>query len=161
MEDAESRGYEVLGPDTPTHVPTDPRHRADILDIVLNHIYSMGTQHLSNLITITYVAPTWQRLETVAPQPRLSTSDCLVDTKSLETYLLSSPSKGHKAPRTGSCPHLQPKTVEENSMTPITTPPLQFDWSKINPYRGDASRDVSEPRRLRTERTGARDGDLP
>ncbi|GBP88676.1 hypothetical protein EVAR_21781_1 [Eumeta japonica] len=34
VEDTESQDYEVLGPNTPTHVPTDPRHRADILDIV-------------------------------------------------------------------------------------------------------------------------------
>ncbi|GBP35814.1 hypothetical protein EVAR_27734_1 [Eumeta japonica] len=43
MEDAESRGYKVptcsmfIHPETPTHVPTDPRHRADVLDIVLSH----------------------------------------------------------------------------------------------------------------------------
>ncbi|GBP47280.1 hypothetical protein EVAR_38044_1 [Eumeta japonica] len=32
MEDAELQGYEVLGPDTPTHVPADIRHRPDVLD---------------------------------------------------------------------------------------------------------------------------------
>ncbi|GBP37692.1 hypothetical protein EVAR_23741_1 [Eumeta japonica] len=37
MEDAERQGYEVLGPDTPTHVPTDIRHRPDVLDIVIGH----------------------------------------------------------------------------------------------------------------------------
>ncbi|GBP30303.1 hypothetical protein EVAR_27917_1 [Eumeta japonica] len=36
MENAECQGYEVLGPDTPTHVPTDLGYRADILEIVLS-----------------------------------------------------------------------------------------------------------------------------
>ncbi|GBP63546.1 Probable RNA-directed DNA polymerase from transposon BS [Eumeta japonica] len=50
-----SRGYKVLGPDIPTHVPTDSRHRADVLDIILIHvevIYDMVTQHLPILATV-------------------------------------------------------------------------------------------------------------
>ncbi|GBP39725.1 hypothetical protein EVAR_23050_1 [Eumeta japonica] len=34
-ENPERQGYEVLGPDTTTHVATDPHHRPDVLDIVL------------------------------------------------------------------------------------------------------------------------------
>ncbi|GBP20219.1 Probable RNA-directed DNA polymerase from transposon BS [Eumeta japonica] len=62
MEDAERQGYEVLGPDTPTHVPTDMRHRPDVLDIVLGHnirrsmrvevVYGMDRQHLPILVTV-------------------------------------------------------------------------------------------------------------
>ncbi|GBP42180.1 Probable RNA-directed DNA polymerase from transposon BS [Eumeta japonica] len=62
MEDAERQGYEVLGPDTPTHVPTDIRHRPDVLDIVIGHkirrpmhvevMYGMDTQHLPILVTV-------------------------------------------------------------------------------------------------------------
>ncbi|GBP34307.1 RNA-directed DNA polymerase from mobile element jockey [Eumeta japonica] len=37
LQDAEDYGYEVLGPVTPSHVPTDPRFGADVLDIVLCH----------------------------------------------------------------------------------------------------------------------------
>ncbi|GBP33314.1 Probable RNA-directed DNA polymerase from transposon X-element [Eumeta japonica] len=53
---------EVLGPDTPTHVPTDIRHRPDVLDIVTGHkirrsmhvevMYGMDTQHLPILVTV-------------------------------------------------------------------------------------------------------------
>ncbi|GBP53954.1 RNA-directed DNA polymerase from mobile element jockey [Eumeta japonica] len=56
MEDAERQGYEVLGLDTPTHVPTDIRYRPDVLDIVIGHkirrpmdvevMYGIDTQHL-------------------------------------------------------------------------------------------------------------------
>ncbi|CAG4998797.1 unnamed protein product [Parnassius apollo] len=35
-EDAERYSYDVLGPEEPTHVPTDPRKRPDVLDIVLS-----------------------------------------------------------------------------------------------------------------------------
>ncbi|GBP40344.1 Probable RNA-directed DNA polymerase from transposon X-element [Eumeta japonica] len=89
MEDAKSREYEVLGPDTPTHVPKDPRHRADILDIVQNHklgwptyvevIYSMDTQHLPILITVRIGArhslslPTRQRVDWAVFQKSLET----------------------------------------------------------------------------------------
>ncbi|GBP21510.1 RNA-directed DNA polymerase from mobile element jockey [Eumeta japonica] len=62
MEDAQRQGYEVLGPDTPTHVPTDIRHRPDVLDIVIGHkirrpmhvkvMYGMDTQHLPILVTV-------------------------------------------------------------------------------------------------------------
>ncbi|GBP31069.1 Probable RNA-directed DNA polymerase from transposon X-element [Eumeta japonica] len=62
MEDAECQGYEVLGPDTPTHVPTDIRHRPDVLDIVIGHkirrlmhveiMYGMDMQHLPILVTV-------------------------------------------------------------------------------------------------------------
>ncbi|GBP82095.1 hypothetical protein EVAR_89434_1 [Eumeta japonica] len=37
MEDAERHGYEMLDPDTPTHMPTDVRHRLDVLNTVLGH----------------------------------------------------------------------------------------------------------------------------
>ncbi|GBP76204.1 Probable RNA-directed DNA polymerase from transposon X-element [Eumeta japonica] len=67
MEDAERQGYEVLGPDTPTHVPTDIRHRPDVLDIVIGHkirrsmhvevMYGMDTQHLPILVTVGDTAP--------------------------------------------------------------------------------------------------------
>ncbi|GBP28749.1 Probable RNA-directed DNA polymerase from transposon BS [Eumeta japonica] len=62
LQDAEDYGYEVLGPDTPSHVPTDPRFGADVLDIVLCHrlpfpihveeLYGTDTQHLPILITL-------------------------------------------------------------------------------------------------------------
>ncbi|GBP32757.1 hypothetical protein EVAR_18910_1 [Eumeta japonica] len=62
MKDAKSQGYEVLGPDTPTHVPTNPHRLADVFNIILSHkvgwpvhvevIYDMDTQHLSILITV-------------------------------------------------------------------------------------------------------------
>ncbi|GBP12042.1 RNA-directed DNA polymerase from mobile element jockey [Eumeta japonica] len=29
LQDSEQHGYEVIGPDTPSHIPTDPRFRAD------------------------------------------------------------------------------------------------------------------------------------
>ncbi|GBP53891.1 hypothetical protein EVAR_96569_1 [Eumeta japonica] len=62
MEDAERHGYEALGPDTFTHVPTDMRHRPDVLDIVIGHkirrpmhvefVSSMDTHHLLILVTV-------------------------------------------------------------------------------------------------------------
>ncbi|GBP53949.1 Probable RNA-directed DNA polymerase from transposon BS [Eumeta japonica] len=62
LQDAEDYGYDILGPDTPSHVPTDPRFGADVLDIVLYHrlpfpihvkvLYDMDTQHLPILITL-------------------------------------------------------------------------------------------------------------
>ncbi|GBP67644.1 RNA-directed DNA polymerase from mobile element jockey [Eumeta japonica] len=62
LQDAEDYGYEVLGPDTPSHVPTDPRFGADVLDIVLCHrlpfpihvevLYGADTKHLPILITL-------------------------------------------------------------------------------------------------------------
>ncbi|GBP81490.1 Probable RNA-directed DNA polymerase from transposon BS [Eumeta japonica] len=61
MEDAERQGYEVLGLIHP-HVPTDIRHRPDVLDIVISHkirrpmhvevMYGMDTQHLPILVTV-------------------------------------------------------------------------------------------------------------
>ncbi|GBP28743.1 hypothetical protein EVAR_19785_1 [Eumeta japonica] len=35
LQDSEQHGYEVIGPDTPSHIPTDPRFIADVLDVVL------------------------------------------------------------------------------------------------------------------------------
>ncbi|GBP89614.1 hypothetical protein EVAR_57633_1 [Eumeta japonica] len=62
MEDAERQGYEVLGPDTPMHFPTNPRYRTNILDIVLGYkirwpmhievVYGMDAQHLPILVTV-------------------------------------------------------------------------------------------------------------
>ncbi|GBP94375.1 Nucleic-acid-binding protein from transposon X-element [Eumeta japonica] len=66
LQDAEDYGYEVLGPDTPSHVPTGPRFGADVLDVVLCHrlpfpihvevLYSADTQHLPILITLSTTA---------------------------------------------------------------------------------------------------------
>ncbi|GBP27348.1 hypothetical protein EVAR_18822_1 [Eumeta japonica] len=52
----------MLGPDIPTHVPTDPHHRPDVFDIVLGRkirwpmyvevVFGMDTQHLSILVTV-------------------------------------------------------------------------------------------------------------
>ncbi|GBP62578.1 RNA-directed DNA polymerase from mobile element jockey [Eumeta japonica] len=62
LQDSEQHGYEVIGPDTPSHIPTNPRFRADVLDVVLCHqlpytiyvevLYDMDTQHLPILITL-------------------------------------------------------------------------------------------------------------
>ncbi|GBP65548.1 RNA-directed DNA polymerase from mobile element jockey [Eumeta japonica] len=62
LQDSEQQGYEVIGPDTPSHIPTDPRFRADVLDVLLCHqlpyplcvevLYNMDTQHLPILITL-------------------------------------------------------------------------------------------------------------
>ncbi|GBP29508.1 Probable RNA-directed DNA polymerase from transposon BS [Eumeta japonica] len=62
LQDSEQHGYEVIGPDTPSHIPTDPRFRADVLDVLLCHqlpypiyvevLYDMDTQHLPILITL-------------------------------------------------------------------------------------------------------------
>ncbi|GBP26885.1 hypothetical protein EVAR_16467_1 [Eumeta japonica] len=62
LHDAEDYGYEVLGLDTPSHVPTDTCFGVDVLDIVLCHrlpspihvevLYDMDTQYLSILITL-------------------------------------------------------------------------------------------------------------
>ncbi|GBP10220.1 RNA-directed DNA polymerase from mobile element jockey [Eumeta japonica] len=62
MKDAERQGHEVLGPDTPSHVPTNMRRRPDVLDIVLGHkirrpmhvevVYGMDTQLISILVTM-------------------------------------------------------------------------------------------------------------
>ncbi|GBP55161.1 Probable RNA-directed DNA polymerase from transposon BS [Eumeta japonica] len=62
MEDAELQEYEVLGLNTPTHVSTDPRHRPDVLDIVLSHkirrpmhvevVYGINMQHLPIHVTV-------------------------------------------------------------------------------------------------------------
>ncbi|GBP76656.1 RNA-directed DNA polymerase from mobile element jockey [Eumeta japonica] len=62
LKDSEQHGYEIIGPDTPSHIPTDPRFRADVMDVVLCHqlpypiyvevLYDMDTQHLPILITL-------------------------------------------------------------------------------------------------------------
>ncbi|GBP89928.1 RNA-directed DNA polymerase from mobile element jockey [Eumeta japonica] len=62
LQDSEQHEYEVIGPDTPSHIPTKPRFRADVLDVVLCHqlpypiyvevLYDMDTQHLPILITL-------------------------------------------------------------------------------------------------------------
>ncbi|GBP87700.1 Probable RNA-directed DNA polymerase from transposon BS [Eumeta japonica] len=62
LQDSEQHGYEVIGPDTPSHILTDPRFRADVLDVVLCHqlpysihvnvLYDMDTQHLPLLIML-------------------------------------------------------------------------------------------------------------
>ncbi|GBP10955.1 hypothetical protein EVAR_5515_1 [Eumeta japonica] len=49
LKDAENQGYEVLGLDTPTHIPTDLRHRADVLDIVL--CYRLTYQSLHSTVS--------------------------------------------------------------------------------------------------------------
>ncbi|GBP49818.1 hypothetical protein EVAR_83767_1 [Eumeta japonica] len=61
-QDAEDYGYEVLGPDTLSHVPMDPRFGADVLNIVICHrlpfsihvgfLNDMDTQYLPILITL-------------------------------------------------------------------------------------------------------------
>ncbi|GBP08356.1 Probable RNA-directed DNA polymerase from transposon BS [Eumeta japonica] len=62
LQDSEQHGYEVIGSDTPSHIPTDPRFRADVLDVVLCHqlsysihvevLHDMDTQHLPIPITL-------------------------------------------------------------------------------------------------------------
>ncbi|GBP03886.1 hypothetical protein EVAR_73638_1 [Eumeta japonica] len=37
LQDSEDYGYEGIEPDTPSHVPTDPGSRADVLDVMLCH----------------------------------------------------------------------------------------------------------------------------
>ncbi|GBP51811.1 Probable RNA-directed DNA polymerase from transposon BS [Eumeta japonica] len=66
LQDAANYGYEVLGPDTPSHVPTDPRFRANVLNSVVCHrlpfpiyvedLFDMDTQHLPILITLDTIA---------------------------------------------------------------------------------------------------------
>ncbi|CAH2094956.1 unnamed protein product [Euphydryas editha] len=61
-EDAELNGYVVVGPSSPTHIPSDPRCRPDVLDIVVHSglpspvnvevIYDLDTQHLPLLVTV-------------------------------------------------------------------------------------------------------------
>ncbi|GBP64862.1 Probable RNA-directed DNA polymerase from transposon BS [Eumeta japonica] len=69
LQDAADYGYEVLGPDTPSHVPTDPHFRANVLNSVLCHrlpfpihvedLFDMDTQHLIliTLDTIPHLTP--------------------------------------------------------------------------------------------------------
>ncbi|CAG4936289.1 unnamed protein product [Parnassius apollo] len=62
FEDAERYGYDVLGPEEPTHVPIDLRKRPDVFDIVLSRnvnypiavevLYDLNSQHLPILITL-------------------------------------------------------------------------------------------------------------
>ncbi|GBP22369.1 hypothetical protein EVAR_11885_1 [Eumeta japonica] len=40
LQNSEDYGYEVIGPDTPSHVPTDPCFEADEPDIVLCNVLS-------------------------------------------------------------------------------------------------------------------------
>lgn len=66
FHDAESGGYEILGPSSPTHVPTNPRYTSDVLDIVLAKnvpcpinlevLYDLNTSHLPVLITLDVAA---------------------------------------------------------------------------------------------------------
>ncbi|GBP61149.1 Probable RNA-directed DNA polymerase from transposon BS [Eumeta japonica] len=71
LQDAEDHGYEFVGPSTPSHVPTDPRLGANVLDSVYCHqlpfpihvevLYDMDTQHLPIMITLgssTHMTPT-------------------------------------------------------------------------------------------------------
>ncbi|GBP89591.1 hypothetical protein EVAR_59757_1 [Eumeta japonica] len=95
MEDAESRGYKVLDPDAPTYVPTDPCHRADVLDIVLSHkmcwpthievVYGMATQHIPILITVE------EEGRHSLPRPTRPWMDRTTFHKSFETLHLGSP----------------------------------------------------------------------
>ncbi|GBP81821.1 RNA-directed DNA polymerase from mobile element jockey [Eumeta japonica] len=62
LQEAKDYGYKVLGPDTSSHVLTDPRFGTDVLDIVLCQrlsfpihvevLYDMDTQHLPILSTL-------------------------------------------------------------------------------------------------------------
>lgn len=62
QQDAETFNYTVLGPDEPTHIPANPRHAPDVLDLALYkglpcpvHIevlYDLDEQHLPILITL-------------------------------------------------------------------------------------------------------------
>ncbi|GBP47303.1 Probable RNA-directed DNA polymerase from transposon X-element [Eumeta japonica] len=62
LQNTKDYGYEILCPDTPSHVPTDPRFSADVLDIVLcprlpfpihvEVLYDMATHHPPILITL-------------------------------------------------------------------------------------------------------------
>ncbi|KAJ2941788.1 hypothetical protein O0L34_g10595 [Tuta absoluta] len=60
--DAEDRGYAVIGPEAPTNIPTNPRIRPNVLDIVLHKdlrcpvhlevLYDLRTQHLPILVVL-------------------------------------------------------------------------------------------------------------
>ncbi|KOB77882.1 putative endonuclease and reverse transcriptase-like protein [Operophtera brumata] len=62
LQGADRNGYEVLGPDSPTHIPTSTRASADVLDILVKNnircpvqievVYDLDTQHLPILITL-------------------------------------------------------------------------------------------------------------
>lgn len=66
LRDAEERGYTIIGPDSPTNIPTNPLHRADVLDVVLHRgieapisievLYDLDDQHLPLLITVAATA---------------------------------------------------------------------------------------------------------
>ena len=81
LEDSEANNYEVLGPDEPTHVPSNTNYSPDVLDVVLCQelpcpvhvevLYDMNTQHLPILITLGLAADfTAAR----APRPRVNWS---------------------------------------------------------------------------------------
>lgn len=62
FNDAEAQGYEVIGPDSPTHVPTQESSLPDVLDVALcknithpvnlDVLYDLDTPHLPLLITV-------------------------------------------------------------------------------------------------------------
>lgn len=62
QQHAENHNYQVIGPDSPTHIPTNPTHQPDVLDIVLHKnlpcpinlevLYELDCQHLPLLITL-------------------------------------------------------------------------------------------------------------
>ncbi|KAJ0173910.1 hypothetical protein K1T71_010056 [Dendrolimus kikuchii] len=76
LDEAEAGDLTVIGPDSPTHIPSNPHHSADVLDIVVHQnlccpvhievLYDLDTQHLPILVTLA--------LEVIAiPQKTLST----------------------------------------------------------------------------------------
>lgn len=66
QEHAENSGINIIGPDSPTHIPTNALHAADVLDIVLvknlpfltqvEVLYDLDTNHLPLLITLALTA---------------------------------------------------------------------------------------------------------
>lgn len=66
QQDAEAKDITILGPDSPTHIPTNNRHSADVLDILLTKnfpypvqvevLYDLDTNHLPLLITLALTA---------------------------------------------------------------------------------------------------------
>lgn len=78
QEDAENSNYEVLSPGAPTHYPTNPMHRPDVLDVALvknvqfpiaiGELYDIDTPHLPILLVLGVEADL-----TSAPRPRTKT----------------------------------------------------------------------------------------
>lgn len=87
LADAEARGYDVLGPDSPTHIPSNTRSAADVLDIVVKKnircpvqvevLYDLDTQHLPILITLALAA------DFTAPRPTGVKTDWAAYTRAL------------------------------------------------------------------------------